>query len=89
MRLIQDGTGHGESPDRIEHGKSEPLILRSKKSKVSKSSSQAITVSVKTLESEQTAVSRQKALRLFCRAMIRLYIQDQGKPEDGKRLGLL
>jgi hypothetical protein len=57
-------------------------------SKVSEASP-SIAVSVKTLTSEQTVSAKQKALRLFCRAMIRLYLQDNGKPENGKRLGIL
>lgn len=46
-------------------------------------------VSVRILETEQTEAQRQKALRLYCRAMIRLYIQKHGSPNDGKRLGVL
>jgi len=65
------------------------LIERPKLSKVSGSLSPTIAVSVKTLDTEQTASSKQKALRLFCRAMIRLYLQDNGNPENGQGLGVL
>ena len=65
------------------------LIDCPKKSKVSRSFSTRIAVTFKTLETEQTAGDKQKALRLFCRAMIRLYLQDHGSPENGKRLGIL
>ena len=64
------------------------LIKRPKMSKVSWASP-AIAVSVNTLSEEQNASSKQKALRLFCRAMIRLYLQDNGNPKNGKRLGIL
>jgi len=62
---------------------------RPKISKVIAFSTPKIAVSVKTLDTEQTACDKQKALRLFCRAMIRLYLQDTGNPEHGKRLGIL
>lgn len=58
-------------------------------SKVSKSAKPSMAVSVKTLDAEQAARDRQKALRLFCRAMIRLYLQDKGNPKNGKSLGVL
>ncbi len=58
-------------------------------SKVLRSTSLKIAVSVKTLDTEQTASQKQKALRLFCRAMIRLYLQDTSNPDHGKRLGIL
>jgi hypothetical protein len=64
------------------------LIKRAKISKVS-GASPAMAVSVKTLTAEQTASAKQKALRLFCRAMIRLYLQDNRNPENGKCLGIL
>jgi hypothetical protein len=89
MRLNQAQTGHPEPKNGIERVKSEQLIGRPKKSKVSGSSSLTIAVSIKTLDAEQTASAREKALRLFCRAMIRLYLQDNGNPENGKRLGVL
>ena len=65
------------------------LTEREKIGKVSGSSSPKIAVSVKTLDAEQAASNKQKALRLFCRAMIRLYLQDHGNPENGKGLGVL
>ena len=69
--------------------KMKQLIERPQKGRFSGSSSLAIAVSVKTLEAEQTAGDKQKALRLFCRAMIRLYLQDHGNPDNGKSLGVL
>lgn len=60
-----------------------------KKSIVSQRGSTKIAVSIKTLDTEQRAGDKQKALRLFCRAMIRLYLQGHGDPENGKRLGVL
>ena len=68
--------------------KPEHLIKRAKISRVSRSNL-TVAVSISTLDAEQTASAKQKALRLFCRAMIRLYIQDNGDPENGKRLGIL
>ena len=68
--------------------KPERLIEPTKMSRVSRSHP-SVVVSVKVLDAEQTAGSKQNALRLFCRAMIRLYIQDNGNPENGKRLGIL
>jgi hypothetical protein len=70
--------------------KSKPaLIEQPKMSRVLGSSTQKLAVSVKTLDTAQTASDKQKALRLFCRAMIRLYLNDSGNPENGKRLGVL
>ena len=89
MGLNQNPTGHAGSKNWTERVGSEQLIGRAKRSKVSKSSSLAIAVSIKTLDAEQTASARDKALRLFCRAMIRLYLQDKENPEHGKRLGIL
>jgi len=71
------------NPERPEH-----LIGQSKMSKVSRSHPNVV-VSIEVLDAEQAADAKQKALRLFCRAMIRLYIQDNGNPENGKRLGIL
>lgn len=65
------------------------LIERTETGKVSRSSPARIVAHVKTLDVEQTASSRQKALRLFCRAMIRLYFQDNEDPKNGKSLGIL
>jgi hypothetical protein len=66
------------------------LTKRSGRSKVLASSGPLITVSVKTVDTEQTASDKHKALRAFCRAMIRLYLQDQAnKPANGKSLGVL
>ena len=59
------------------------------KSKVSKSKPPVIRVSIKQAETEQAASDKAKALRLFCRSMIRLYLQDQEDPALGKRLGVL
>jgi len=56
---------------------------------MSKVAKPSLRVSVKTLEAEQAAGDRQKALRLVCRAMIRLYLQSKGNPTNGKRLGVL
>ena len=67
----------------------ENLIEPSEISKVSGSSSPKIAVIIKTLNAEQTVSNQQTALRLFCRAMIRLYHQDRGNPENGKSLGVL
>lgn len=60
-----------------------------KKGKVSLRGNTKIAVSIKILDTEQRAGDKQKALRLFCRAMIRLYLQEHGNPENGKRLGVL
>ena len=65
------------------------LIEGPKKDKVFASSRRAIVVSVKTLDAEQTTESKRKAVRLFCRAMIRLYLRDHGKPDIGNSLGIL
>ena len=49
-----------------------------------------LAVSVKTTEAEQAASLKKKALRLFCCAMIRLYLQDNtANLENGNRLGVL
>jgi hypothetical protein len=63
------------------------LIKRPKMSKVS--AAPEIAVSITTLDAEQTESTRRKAIRLFCRAMIRLYLQDHENRENGKRLGVL
>ena len=66
------------------------LIGSPKKSKLSKSSDRRISVSVKTLEAAQTPAAEAEALRLFCRALIRLYLKDRAhNPENGKGLGIL
>jgi hypothetical protein len=57
--------------------------------RVSKSATAAIGVAVTTLDTEQSTNAKNKALRLFCRALIRLYLQDRAKTENGKRLGIL
>jgi hypothetical protein len=54
------------------------LHKRKQMSTVSKSSSLAIAVSVKTLETEQSASQKESALRLVCRALLRLYLRDHG-----------
>jgi len=56
------------------------LIQVPKRDKVSGSSRQAIAISVKTVEAEQTDDHKQKAIRLYCRAMIRLYLLDNENP---------
>jgi hypothetical protein len=53
------------------------------------SSGLAIAVSIKTIDTAQSASSKQAALRLFSRAMIRLYLQDRGNPNNGERIGVL
>ena len=65
------------------------LNQEAKISKVFTSSNFPIEVSIRTLDVEQTEANKQKALRLYCRAMIRLYLQDHGHPENGKSLGIL
>lgn len=65
------------------------LIEGSKKAKVLGSLKPPMAVSVRTLEAEQAAETRRRAVRLFCRALIRLYLEDHGKPENGKSLGIL
>jgi hypothetical protein len=70
-------------------GMRKALIRTAKKSTVLQSSSSTIAVSVRTLEAEQAPGDKEKALRLFCRAMIQLYIRDQGNPDNGTSLGVL
>lgn len=66
------------------------LTEECKRSKVSASSVPTIAFAVRSVGTEQTASQKEKALRLFCRAMIRLYLQDNTeKPQNGKRLGVL
>jgi hypothetical protein len=48
-----------------------------------------IITSVKLMEMEQTADMNQTAIRLICRAMIRLYLRDHGNPDCGNSLGVL
>jgi hypothetical protein len=49
-----------------------------------------LTVSVELLDAEQTASARMKALRLFCRGIIRLYLKEHANNfENGKSLGIL
>jgi hypothetical protein len=68
----------------------EKLIASGKKSRLSRPSARPISVSIKTLEAEPTASSQAKALRLFCRAMIRLYLKNHANhSENGKSLGVL
>lgn len=60
----------------------------SKRSRVSEARS--LTVSVKTAEAPQPLSQRDKAVRLLCQALIRLYLQDDKKnPDDGKSMGIL
>jgi hypothetical protein len=65
------------------------LTERPKISKFSKLLTSTFTVTAQTFDAEQTASCKQKAVRLFCRAMIRLYLKDHGNREHGKRLGVL
>lgn len=71
------------------HVSKQNLIEGPKKDKVSGSSRLAIAVSVKTLDAEQTADSKRKAVRLFCRAMLRLYLRDNEDSDIGNSLGIL
>jgi hypothetical protein len=64
------------------------LIEGRKKRKVS-SVSPPIGVSIKVANAEQTPDMRRRAARLFCRAMIRIYLRDNGSPDDGKSMGVL
>jgi hypothetical protein len=64
------------------------LIESPEKDKVS-ATANAISTSVKVVDAEQTGSARGKALRLFCRAMIRLYLIDQAISDDRKSLGIL
>ena len=66
------------------------LIGSPKRSRLSGPSVRRLTVSVKMLDAEQTASARMKALQLFCRGMIRLYLKDHASnSENGKSLGIL
>jgi len=62
---------------------------RRKMSKVSRRLRPRLAVFIKTLETEQTPAMREKATRLFCRALIRLNLQDNGEADHGKSLGIL
>lgn len=68
---------------------SNDLIEIAKRSTVSKAKCPSMTVVVKTLDRDQTTAERQRALRLFCRAMIRLYLQDNSEAQNGKGVGVL
>lgn len=59
------------------------LIVTRKKGKVFGTSGKRIGVTVKTSEIEQTSEMRHKAARLLCRAMIRVYLRENGKTADG------
>lgn len=65
------------------------LIASKKKSKVLRSSRTAVTASVRTCDFEETASKKHVALRLLCRAMIRLYLNDSTTSTNGKGLGIL
>lgn len=73
----------------VENVRPSELTERTKIIKVSESSRVTIAVSVKAVDTEQTAGDKRKALRLFCRAMIRLYLQDNAKDRNGKSMGIL
>jgi hypothetical protein len=64
-----------------------PKLISGAKSSKFTASRAALAVSFKTLDREQCSGDKQKALRLFCRAMIRVYLLD--KQQNGKRLGIL
>jgi hypothetical protein len=49
----------------------------------------SVTVSIKTLDVEQCVESGEKATRIFCRAMIRLYLEESGGRDNGESLGVL
>jgi hypothetical protein len=49
----------------------------------------SVTVSLRTLDIEQRAESKEKAIRLLCRAMVRLYLEENRNHENGKGLGVL
>jgi hypothetical protein len=68
---------------------SEVLNPHSKKYRVSLRAKPPISSSMKHLDREQSIGAKEKALRLFCRALIRLYLKDQGSDTDGNRLGIL
>lgn len=64
---------------------SDTLIKRRKKRKVWLPVSSVIKVA----DNEQTAEMRRRAARLYCRAMIRLYLSDNGDPDLGNGVGIL
>jgi hypothetical protein len=64
------------------------LIEGQKKRRVL-STSTPIGVSIKLADAEQTLDMRRRAARLFCRAMIRIYLRDNGSPNSGKSMGVL
>ncbi len=64
-------------------------LLNSRGEKCTTSKPSTLAVSVKTLDVEAAAGSKDAALRLICRAMIRLYLRDCGDRTDGERLGVL
>ena len=57
--------------------------------RVSTSKKPSVTVSLRTLDVEQRAESKEKAIRLVCRAMIRLYLEENRNLEHGKSVGIL
>jgi len=63
--------------------------LNSPGKKCTTSKPSTLAVSVRTLDVEPARGSKDAALRLICRAMIRLYLRDCGDPTDGERLGVL
>ena len=71
----------------VDPRRSRTLNGRGEKCTTSKRSTLA--VSIKTLDVEPGTGSKDAALRLICRAMIRLYLQDCEDPMDGERLGIL
>lgn len=58
-------------------------------SRVSKRATAAVSITQKQLDTEQSMGDKQRALRLFCRALIRLYLQDSEGSSHDKGLGVL
>jgi hypothetical protein len=65
------------------------LMDPQKKHRVSIKSALAIRVSARIAEIEQTPDMQRRAARIFCRALIRLYIQENGDAAIGNGLGVL
>lgn len=87
MELVKQRRTGGRKA--IKTGEPSQLQPAAKISRVTRRSAARLTVSVKTSDVEQTRAMQEEAVRLFCRALIRLYLQDQGCPDNGKRLGIL
>lgn len=63
--------------------------LNDRGNKCTTSKSITFAASVKTFDVEAAAGSKETALRLICRALIRLYLHDCEGPTHGERLGVL